>query len=302
MTRGITQAAVFAAADQLLTAGERPTVERIRAVLGSGSPNTVIRYLDAWWADAGHRLKVKASVPELPPEVAELAIALWTQAIKASRSHAQAELSAAHAELDSERQRMEASGIRLAAETQRQADALARAEQTLASQASQLDAWTARATDWESERERMLTEADRLATVSSQDRAALDVLRDQHAALQQQTERERAATVEHLRSVEDRAHSSVDAARQELKALRLQVSNLQRDASGADATLGRERASHAKTLSGVEKELAAARAKAQALECALTAFTSRLDTAAAAKKKAASGPRKPAARKTKAKG
>src|SRR6267154_6656634 len=47
--RGITRADVSQAADALLRAGERPTVEKIRAAVGHGSPNTVGPLLDAWW-------------------------------------------------------------------------------------------------------------------------------------------------------------------------------------------------------------------------------------------------------------
>ena len=43
MPRGITQDQVNAAADALLGAGENPTVEKVRAALGTGSPNTVTR-------------------------------------------------------------------------------------------------------------------------------------------------------------------------------------------------------------------------------------------------------------------
>lgn len=46
MARGITESDVHAAADQLVAAGERPTIERIRAHLGTGSPNTVLRWLE----------------------------------------------------------------------------------------------------------------------------------------------------------------------------------------------------------------------------------------------------------------
>ena len=44
--KGITQEQVHRAADALLQAGERPTVDRIRAFLGTGSPNTVTRMLE----------------------------------------------------------------------------------------------------------------------------------------------------------------------------------------------------------------------------------------------------------------
>ena len=43
MARGITESDVHTAADEIVAAGDRPTVERIRAHLGTGSPNTVTR-------------------------------------------------------------------------------------------------------------------------------------------------------------------------------------------------------------------------------------------------------------------
>ena len=269
MTRGITQADVFAAADHLLAAGERPTVERIRSALGSGSPNTVIRYLDAWWADAGHRLKAKAALPDMPSPVAELATALWAQAIDAASQVAEGEVAQVRAELAAERAQIEAQQVARTAEVQHLADALSRAEQTVTAQATQLEAWRSRANDWDSERERMLAEAARLVAVSSQDRAALDALRDQHSRLQQHLEQERTAAADHIRTIEDRAHTNVDAARQEAKALKQQVAALQRAMSAQDTTISRERAVHAKALATAERDLAAARAKAQALDLSL---------------------------------
>lgn len=48
MARGITQDQVNRAADAIMAAGENPTVEKVRAELGTGSPNTVTRMLDTW--------------------------------------------------------------------------------------------------------------------------------------------------------------------------------------------------------------------------------------------------------------
>lgn len=39
MARGITENDVHTAADELVAAGERPTVDRIRSHLGTGSPS-----------------------------------------------------------------------------------------------------------------------------------------------------------------------------------------------------------------------------------------------------------------------
>lgn len=56
MPRGITEQDVFEAADNLLARGECPTIERVRQTLGTGSPNTVNRLLDLWWASLSKRM------------------------------------------------------------------------------------------------------------------------------------------------------------------------------------------------------------------------------------------------------
>ena len=53
---GVTRADVFNAADALAMRGARPTVERVRNHLGTGSPNTVTPLLDEWWKAVGPRL------------------------------------------------------------------------------------------------------------------------------------------------------------------------------------------------------------------------------------------------------
>lgn len=63
MARGITESDVHAAADELVGKGERPTVERIRAHLGTGSPNTVTRWLETWWKRLGTRLRLSSHWP-----------------------------------------------------------------------------------------------------------------------------------------------------------------------------------------------------------------------------------------------
>lgn len=59
MARGITESDVHTAADEIVAAGDRPTVERIRAHLGTGSPNTVTRWLETWWQALGPRLEAQ---------------------------------------------------------------------------------------------------------------------------------------------------------------------------------------------------------------------------------------------------
>ena len=87
--RGITQGDVTHAADALLRAGERPTVERIRAAVGHGSPNTVGPLLDAWWKRLAGRLDAgPAAFHRLPESVAHVAEALWMQALEEGRRRA----------------------------------------------------------------------------------------------------------------------------------------------------------------------------------------------------------------------
>ena len=66
MAKGITETDVHTAADEIVAAGERPTVERIRAHLGTGSPNTVTRWLDTWWKQLGERLQKQQAHRALP--------------------------------------------------------------------------------------------------------------------------------------------------------------------------------------------------------------------------------------------
>jgi hypothetical protein len=94
-SRGVTAGDVAQAADALLRSKERPTVERIRARLGSGSPNTIGPMLDEWWGRLAGRLdNGPAAFHRLPESVAHIAEALWLQALEEGRIRAQQELSA----------------------------------------------------------------------------------------------------------------------------------------------------------------------------------------------------------------
>jgi hypothetical protein len=92
--RGITAADVERAADALFRAGERPTIEKVRAKLGTGSPNTINPLLDTWWKRLAARLDAgPAALHRLPESVAHVAEALWMQALDEGRRRAAQELS-----------------------------------------------------------------------------------------------------------------------------------------------------------------------------------------------------------------
>ena len=92
-TRVVSAASVERTADTLLRQGERPTVEKIRAALGGGSPNTVNPLLDAWWKRLASRLDAgPAALHRLPEGVAHIAESLWLQALEEGRRRASLEL------------------------------------------------------------------------------------------------------------------------------------------------------------------------------------------------------------------
>ena len=104
--RGIAQSDVSHAADSLLRAGDRPTIEKVRTKLGRGSPNTINPMLDAWWQTLSARLDAgPAALHRLPESIAHIAEALWMQALEEGRRRATLEQrdKARLAELDQQR-------------------------------------------------------------------------------------------------------------------------------------------------------------------------------------------------------
>jgi hypothetical protein len=107
-SRGVTAGDVERAADALLRAGERPTIEKIRTSLGSGSPNTINPLLDAWWKRLAARLDAgPAALHRLPESVAHVAEALWMQALDEGRRRAQLELKSARTSAAEQQQSLE---------------------------------------------------------------------------------------------------------------------------------------------------------------------------------------------------
>ena len=116
--RGVQQEEVWAAADALIAAGERPTIERVRLKIGRGSPNTVSPMLEAWFATLAPRLGVAASgappVENGAPQALRQALdGVWAAAVAAAREKAEAaiaierdRLAQQDQELDSQRRQL----------------------------------------------------------------------------------------------------------------------------------------------------------------------------------------------------
>ncbi|MBA0449473.1 DNA-binding protein [Stenotrophomonas maltophilia] len=225
MARGITETDVHTAADELVAKGERPTVERIRSHLGTGSPNTVTRWLETWWNRLGTRLQpVRPDLEDAPAMLVELAGQWWELALKHAQEAARRELASSERALAAERDALEASS-RLAAEELAQMraerDVAITGERIATTQASELqhlvDQLQLQISELAEQRDLERRRADRTETARQQ----LDVRL--HEA-RETAKSEREDWTEYVRSVENRALSDVDRARQEVKELQVQQS------------------------------------------------------------------------------
>ena len=90
---GVNAVDVAMAADALLRQGLRPTIERVRAHLGRGSPNTINPLLDQWWKGLALRLSGGPDLLErIPAPAFHVLEALWVKLHMAARDRAAQEL------------------------------------------------------------------------------------------------------------------------------------------------------------------------------------------------------------------
>jgi hypothetical protein len=287
MARGITEAQVHAAADALVAAGERPTVERIRAHLGSGSPNTVTRLLDSWWAGLGRRLTARSRIAlEAPDVVQRLVGDLWEEAIAAGREHAQASLAVEHEALRQARASLAADhaqateAVATASHAREAADqARTLAEARLVEAQRRADQLQAQLADVTEQRAALSAAVERL----ERDRA--DLATQLHAAFAAAGQ-ERETQAAHVRAVEDRAHAEVDRARQEAQELRAQLRSAARDHATEQATARAALQQAQGELAIAQRELARLTGRLEALEA-----PGGVSRAAGSVKRAAKSPR-----------
>lgn len=255
MAKGISELDVHQAADDIIAAGERPTVERIRAHLGTGSPNTVTRWLETWWQTVGFRLRqraIEAAVPGIPERVAHLSQRLWQAALQDAGELAQTQLESTRHALEERERLLEEDRVALTLaieasqkrerEAQVQTQAAATTAEQLAAQVSQM---TAQVQDLLRQRDGAYGRAERLEQ-------ELDAVRRSLGEAAAAHEEERRALQAHVRAVEDRAHTEVDRHRQALRS--------------AEQEWGRERMALATSLRESEQQaIAAANREQQAL-------------------------------------
>jgi Plasmid replication region DNA-binding N-term len=229
-------------ADALLLEGGRPTVERVRARLGRGSPNTIALYLDRWWTHLGARLRdlPGQELPGVPEPVSKSLMSLWSEAIDQARALLHESLAQQSAELEQQRLSLAAAARELDRERLEFGRERAAVEQTVALAQKQLTEANerhrgdvARVQALQNEYSRMLEQCEL---------ARKDALASAHRleAAHQTHQGEIRALTERMEATERHWLKQVDEARQALAAERKRIENLQHQRESATAQLSDE--------------------------------------------------------------
>jgi septal ring factor EnvC (AmiA/AmiB activator) len=258
MRKGITQEQVNAAADALVAAGDKPTVEKIRQALGTGSPNTVTRMLDVWRGSLAQRLQEVIKLPDVPPEAGQAFADVWRLAVKHAETLARERLTeernalfAAQSDLTQERKLWEIALTEAQTNVTESTAELAQAEVQLRERQVLVDQLEAQRID-------LLQQRDRLQRQLEQQRVDLDALRA-----------ERVAAQDHVRAVENRTQQQVDQMRQEIKSLQQRLEREQREHSKLVTQLSTQQDALRGAVRAAEQTAAHQTGRVAALEAAL---------------------------------
>lgn len=226
MGRGIQQSEVDDAADTLLLRGERPTIERIRAELGTGSPATVNRMLDVWWNGLGHRLahsKAAMALPDAPIELVQALSAVWEAALTKGREALEKEYASAKSGLEDLRQSLSLEAA--AAESAKQ-DADADRDRAIHELQSTKALLQQAMTALETHRlriDQLTDQVSRLTTVNERLQAEVTENANRERRLLAEAQQERATLETAHRAAQDRWMLELDRSRQNEKALNAQL-------------------------------------------------------------------------------
>lgn len=269
MPHGITQEQVDAAADGLLQAGERPTVEKVRAQLGTGSPNTITRMLDAWRLGLADRLRTANELPSLPDEIGQAMTALWSQAVQHAREHTQQEIQAERNALQQTRSALGAREVEQAALIATAQEATTKAEEAARRATVETTALRRLADRLEAEAKEHAAERTRLLAQNEALETACTKLREDIRAVEAKAAKERTARDEYVKTAEDRAHAEVDRVRTELKAAHAELIGTRKQHQAETQALQRTVTELTRSLSVAEREAAHQRGVAEALKIKL---------------------------------
>ncbi|HBG31815.1 MULTISPECIES: DNA-binding protein [Sinimarinibacterium] len=290
MRTGVTLADITRAADELLAGGERPTVDGVRKILGTGSPNTVNTLLKQYYQTLPARLHLPAPIATAAAELYEKVRATAVEELTAERASAQQQLTEDRDKLAQERRDFEAER---SAMQQRVADLngdldrlrdqhkaastkLAVAEKELASQTTRATAAEAQLRAAEEERERasqkQTAELKRLREqAEGNERHFLGRLEEQKTQFQrlvQDREREAAAAEKHAATLEANLSEALKlnaSLRAELTSTQRDLAKVKDSLTAAETATARAQELAAKDLASRQADLDRARSEVEAL-------------------------------------
>ncbi len=231
---------VFQAADAVLLAGGRVTIDRVRNHLGRGSPNTIQEHLETWWSGLGARLRdiPGREFPELPDDVSKALQGLWNTALDSAYAAIDGKAATREAELAEREAALAVREAQFVEQAQAAAVHTATLEESLALARDQLTATNRRADRLEAllqgreaEAERLRARTDALDADCQELRTKLDA-----AAADHQSEREKlhsrhaANEARWLVEIDRGRQASKETAKEherQLKELRGQVTQIQ---------------------------------------------------------------------------
>jgi hypothetical protein len=268
-TRGVQQEEVWAAADQLIADGLRPTIERVRLKIGRGSPNTVSPMLDAWFATLGSRLGVtdekKATVGELPGPVRQMMSKLWESALLSAQGVAEQSLLQTEQTLVAQRTAIELRASDLAIREQGLQQRQSAQDEMLQLARIQIVDLSTRLEQSQALTNRRDAEIDALQLkLSDLDKQRVTDLRRSEEENKRHVD-ERRQLEEHATITERRLMTELDRERQESKRLKLSLQQSEHRAEIVGNQFQAEKQSLAQKLIDVESEL---RSERQALQLA----------------------------------
>jgi hypothetical protein len=236
----LSRANVFQAADAVLLAGGRVTIDRVRTHLGRGSPNTIQEHLESWWSGLGARLRdiPGREFPELPDEVATALQGLWNTALDSAHAAIDGKAATRDAQLMTREAAIAARETQWVEQTEASAARGAALEESLALAREQLLAANTRADRLETLLQTRETDIDRLRAHAESLEAQFRELRIKLDAATDAHQAERAKLDERHAANEARWLVEIDRGRQaakerakdherQLKELRVQITQLQ---------------------------------------------------------------------------
>ncbi|GAC1540542.1 MAG: hypothetical protein NVS2B4_19990 [Ramlibacter sp.] len=271
---GVQQHQVDQVADALLQEGRRPTIERVRERLGTGSPNTLGPMLESWFKRLGPRVAGVAQgsgpIAQLPLAVQNAFRLFWDQATADAGERAMQMVQTRLQELQAARGAVAQEAAALAASRQALEDSAHLAQRQLEDMRVQLAALQAQLT---TSQDAVTTGQHELAST----RAQLAALRQRQDEMAQHHAAERAQDAERASANQRRHLQEIDRARQETAHERATAAT----AAGQHArelALLREQVDQANAvLAQTQQQMRDARAQTEALERTAQAATSQAE-------------------------